>query len=226
MQKINASHDVYYSLRDMILDFTLYPGSRITETELADIFKVSRTPIRSALQRLEAEGYLTIRPKQGCFIRNVDIESLSEYYTVRIALEDLTLQLVNTYMSDVDLKALAEEWNPENWSQEQLGIDDMEARDESFHMALAEGSNNMALVHYLKDINRHIRVIRRLDFSKDKRIEVTYEEHYEICQHLLRRDLAAAQKTMQSHIRQSENFARNLTLTQLAQKKSPALKKL
>ena len=47
-----SAKDVYARLREMILNFELYPGSRVTETELADHFGVSRTPIRSALQRL------------------------------------------------------------------------------------------------------------------------------------------------------------------------------
>jgi len=61
--------DIYRHLKDMILNFALYPGVRVTETELADHFGVSRTPVREALQRLAAEGYLTIRAKQGCFVR-------------------------------------------------------------------------------------------------------------------------------------------------------------
>ena len=90
MKKV-SSKDIYSDLRDMILDFELYPGSRITETELADKFHVSRTPIRAALQRLEAEGYVTVLPKQGCFIRTVDIDTLAQYYTVRVKLELLSL---------------------------------------------------------------------------------------------------------------------------------------
>ncbi len=202
----------------MILDFSLYPGSRVTESELAEKFEVSRTPIRGALQRLEAEGYLTIRPKQGCFVRNVDIVELTQYYSIRTALEDLSLELACTYMSGSDLEALADEWDPARQEGRSDDIDEMSARDESFHITIAEGGNNYILARYLSDINRHIRVIRRLDFSDDNRIDHTYDEHHAICQHLIKRDLTAAKKTMHSHIKSSENFARTLTLTQLAQR--------
>ena len=68
-----ATHprDIYRQLKDMILGFYLYPGVRITENELAARFGVSRTPVREALQRLAAEGYVTIRPKQGCFVTDI-----------------------------------------------------------------------------------------------------------------------------------------------------------
>ena len=204
----------------MILDFGLYPGSRITETELAKMFEVSRTPIRAALQRLEAEGYLTIRPKQGCFIRNVDIETLAQYYRVRVALEMLSLQLACTYMSEAELQDLANAWDPARQQGRSDNVDEMEAMDESFHITLAEGGGNLALAHYLNDLNRHIRVIRRLDFTDPARIDSTYKEHYEICQHLLKRDLSSAQTLMQMHINRSESFAKTLTLTQLAKSKN------
>ena len=56
---------IYETLRQSIMNLELYPGSRVTETELAQHFGVSRTPVREALQRLAVEGYLTIRPKHG-----------------------------------------------------------------------------------------------------------------------------------------------------------------
>lgn len=212
----SSSHDVYSGLRDMILNFELYPGSRVTEQELASLFGVSRTPVRSALQRLEAEGYLTIQPKQGCYIRAIDIAELTQYYQVRIALEMFSLELACTFMPDAELKTLAEAWDPETQLDRSDNPEDMEARDESFHMALAEGGGNLALVEYLADINRRIRIIRRLDFTNADRIDKTYDEHHTMCMHLLARNLARAQALMREHISHSENFAKNLRLTQLA----------
>jgi DNA-binding GntR family transcriptional regulator len=217
--KKTASKDIYGSIRDMILDFELYPGSRITETELAETFDVSRTPVRAALQRLEAEGYLTVIPKQGCFIREIDIDTLAQYYRVRQNLENLSLELAVTYMSDQELQALAREWDPAHQKDRSDNPDEMEARDEGFHIALAQGGGNLVLARYLNDLNRHIRVIRRLDFTENQRIDRTYQEHFEICQRLIRRDLAGAQAAMNSHITRSENFAKTLTLTQLAKQR-------
>lgn len=214
-----SARDVYDQLRDMILNFDLYPGSRVTEQELADRFGISRTPIRSALQRLEAEGHVLIMPKQGCYIRQLDIEELSQYYQVRIALEMFSLELACTYLPDGRLRQLAADWDPVRKDEHGLDAEQMEARDEAFHLALAEGGGNQALVQYLDDINRRIRIIRRLDFTDPGRIDKTYAEHHRICQFLLKRDLAKAQALMRQHITRSENFARNLTLTQLARSK-------
>jgi len=221
MAKKLTAHEVYENLREMIMSFELYPGSRITETELAEHFCVSRTPVREALQRLEQEGYLTVRPKQGCFIRDLDVGALSEYYEVRIALEMASVETACSHMPTKDLEALAEQWDPST-QPKRIASAAMEERDEAFHLALAAGSGNMALVKYLRDINNHIRVIRRVDFDNSERIARTYREHFDIVQSLLQRDVDKARSLIRRHIVRSEEFAKTLTLTQLARKKGLA----
>ena len=85
---------IHRRLKEMILNFEFYPGTRLTEGELSERFGVSRTPIREAVQRLEMERLMTVRPKQGCFVRELDIDEINDYYQVRMALERLMLQLV------------------------------------------------------------------------------------------------------------------------------------
>jgi len=211
-----SAKEVYTCLREMILNFELYPGSRVTETELAEHFGVSRSPIRSALQRLEAEGYLTVLPKQGCFIRNLDIDDLSKYYQIRMSLEQLSLQLACTYMSDAALNELTATWDPARQADRSDDPEEMEARDETFHLALAEGGGNLVLRNYLADVNRHLRLVRRFGFTQAESIDLTYDDHFRICQCLLRRDLAQAQSLMRDHITHVEKFVKTITLTQLA----------
>lgn len=107
----SAAQLVYDQLKRKIIDFEIYPGTRLTESEIAEDFQVSRTPVCAALQRLETEGQITILPKQGCFVRSVDIETISQYYDVRIMLEASAVELACDYMGDEDLDALQEDWN-------------------------------------------------------------------------------------------------------------------
>lgn len=214
-----AAEDIYAELREMILSFELYPGSRVTETQLADHFKVSRTPVREALLRLENEGHLTIRSKQGCFIRQIDMAELSEYYQVRMALEVAAIEAACNHMTTKEIEKLMEKWLPEK-QPKRISANTMEERDESFHIALAQGSSNSILVKYLRDINDHIRVIRRVDFNDPERVARTYRDHYAILTALLNREVGKARNLVKHHIQGSEQFAQTLTLTQLARKKS------
>ncbi|BBP00971.1 GntR family transcriptional regulator [Sulfuriferula nivalis] len=220
-KKIAAKQDIYSVLREMILTFELYPGSRVTETELAEYFEVSRTPIREALLKLENEGHLTIRAKQGCFIRQIDVAELSEYYRVRTALELAAVEDACTHMPTTEVERLIAIWSPEN-KPETVTANQMEEWDESFHIAIALGGKNEVLVKYLQDINDHIRVIRRVDFDNSDRIKHTFDDHQKILQAILLRDVTTARNLIKRHIQRSEEFAKTLTLTQLARKKSSA----
>lgn len=210
-----STDEVHARLKAMLLDFSIPPGSRLTETELASMFAVSRTPIREVLQRLETEGLISIRPKQGCFVRELDIEEIAQYYRVRVVLEQMVLDEVCLHIPDAELRELLESWQPTTTPAD-IDAETMQARDESFHMALAQGSGNRVLARYLAEINNHIRIIRRLDFTLPERIVRTYEEHHAILLALLARDATGAKRLMRAHIGKSEETARNLTLIQIA----------
>jgi DNA-binding GntR family transcriptional regulator len=216
---------IYEELRQMIMDFDLFPGVRITETEIAENFKVSRTPVREALQRLELEGLVSIMPKQGCFVRPVDIQTISEYYDVRVALEGAAIQLACQNMPDEAIDRLLEQWNPRRFSKGSDYPEQIRELEESFHVAIAEGSANPVLADYIKDVNDHIRIIRRLGFPDEKSIRETYEEHYSLCKLLKKRDADKAQQQMVSHIRKSQGIARSVTLNQLQQHRKRSLKR-
>lgn len=220
--KNDAAQSIYLKLRGMILNFEIQPNSRLTETELANYFEVSRTPIREALQRLEAEGLIMIRPKQGCFVRAMDLDEFSEYYQIRISLEMLSLENACTNMSDEALKKLAQVWGAEPFSDADDNGQQVAALDESFHLALANGGGNRILVKLLSDINNRIRIVRRWDFTDRERIQKTYQEHLGIINHLLKRDLASAKSDMARHIKKSEEFTKMLTVIHLGMKKSNA----
>ncbi len=218
--RAGSAQEIYVQLKGLIMNFELYPGSRVTETELAARFGVSRTPVREALQRLQLEGYLTVRPKQGCFIREIDIEEIDEHYQVRIALEMCAVELACMHMPDRALKELARQWDPAYQPSEDPDVQAMADLDESFHIALAEGSGNLVLADYLQRVNHSIHIIRRLDFTDDMRVDLTYIEHHAICQHLLKRDVVAAQQALTQHIRRSQQAAKTITLEQLSRARS------
>lgn len=210
---------LYTQLKQKIISFELYPGSRVTEQMLAEMFGVSRTPIRQALQRLEIEGFLSIRPKQGCFIRELDVSELMEYYEARIAIELLIVDCAVNAMSDKQIEQMLATWQPGLHDQEQSTGVDLGVKDEAFHVGLAMASDKPVLASMLKNINHRIRVIRRLDLNSDNRSQRTYNEHYEILQLIKERDKGKAKLAMKRHIQRSREFAKTLTLTALARKK-------
>lgn len=206
---------IYQTLRQSIMNLELYPGSRVTETELAQHFGVSRTPVREALQRLAVEGYLTIRPKHGCYIRQLDVFQLAEYYDVRVGLELEGIALMGQRIPYREVAQLAEDWNPECERYGVSGTEEFKDAEELFHIRLAELCGNPILVQYLRDVNNHIRIVRRLGLPDRDSVMQTYREHYQICQRILAKDLDGAGVLLRAHIHESQAKSRKVTLAQL-----------
>jgi len=213
----SSSQGVYQDLRKKILDFDIEPGTRFTEHELAAEYGVSRTPIRAALQRLEVEGLVRILPKQGCFVRSLDIDRISDFYDARIALEAAAVEIACEKMPREWLQELLDIWNPEHYRDGDFSdLEEIKELEEAFHVALAEGGGNTVLAQYLRDINDNIRSIRRMGFPDEKSIIETFEEHHMLCQLIMEGKKARARKMIIEHIRKSQNIARNITLSQLS----------
>jgi len=211
--------EIYQILREKITNFELYPGTRFTESELAEKFDVSRTPIREALKRLEVEGLVQIRPKQGCFVRTVDLETINNYYDVRVALETMAVELACSHMDSDKVEALCDFWDPKNFVFKSNYAEQVRQMEENFHLQIAEGSGNPVLVQLLHDVNDHIRIIRQLGFPDKHSVQETYEDHFLISNLILAKKTSSAKKTMKEHIRKHQKIASTVTLNQLEQHK-------
>jgi DNA-binding GntR family transcriptional regulator len=210
-----TAQTIYESLKTMILHFDITPGSRITESQVADYFEVSRTPVRAALLRLETEGQLTIKSKQGCFIRNIDLPTISHYYDVRLELEAMALKLIASGRPANDLETLAADWEPEMQNFGGEVSEALMAAEEAFHVELAIISGNPVLVNYLKDVNEQIRIVRRMGWPNQQSVTDTYLEHHQICQLLITHQLDEALTELENHIRKSQDMANNISLKQI-----------
>lgn len=212
--RMNAQ-EIYTQLSTMINSLQILPGTRVTENQLADYFAVSRTPIRAALHKLENENLLTIKPKQGCFIRNIDMSLITNYYDVRVTLENMVLAELAKHKDLGGLDKLRKQWDPEQLNFGLKVSEKLKQAEEAFHIRLSELSANSVLVSYIADINHKIRCVRQLGWPDKKSVTDTYAEHFRICELLIAGDLSTAQAEMTVHIRKSQEQASKLTLNQL-----------
>ncbi|MPM67653.1 hypothetical protein SDC9_114577 [bioreactor metagenome] len=88
----------------------------------------------------------------------------------------------------------------------------MAAIDEAFHMSLVAASGNMEMARIHRDLTDRIRIVRRLEFTRNYRIDVTYEEHARILETLTTRDASATKALLHRHIAVSRDEVKNITL--------------
>ncbi|MTD27461.1 GntR family transcriptional regulator [Erwinia sorbitola] len=208
---------VYHRLKNDIFDFRLMPGDRFSESEVAERMDVSRTPVRQALFRLEREGYVDVWFRSGWQVRQFDFAYFEELYDLRTVLECEAVKRLCHLPADQTaalLMPLTCFWIDEPRLEEGMAVS---LHDEAFHIALvtAAGNSEMARIH--RELTEKIRIIRRLDFTREDRISATYNEHARILRAILHQHSEEAQRILTSHIAVSRAEVRKITIHMLQQ---------
>ena len=213
----SRAEEVYAQLKPDIADFRLVPGDRFSEHDICNRLAVSRTPVRQALFRLQQEGLVEVMFRSGWRVLPFDFDRFDQLYDLRMVLETTAAQRLcqqDAAESAPLLEALKDRWLVPV-GERSSDATQVAAWDEAFHETLvqAAGNSEMARVHH--DVTERIRIIRRLDFLKQMRIDATYEEHAKILRAILARKADRAELLLRSHIQSSQVEVRKITLHQV-----------
>jgi len=210
----NLAEAVYRQVKSDIFEFRLLPGTRFSENEVARRARVSRTPVREALFRLQREGYLQVNAKSGWSVRALDFELLDNLYDLRVVLESAAVRKLCEGDPRAALGELEKVWLVS--ARKRLTDGARVARlDEEFHSTLVEAVRNPELARVHHDITERIRIVRRLDFTHPERVIYTYVEHAQILRAILARKPARAVELLTAHIEQSKAEVRKISLHRL-----------
>lgn len=192
---------VYDLLRDEILDLVLPPGSPIDEVQLAERFKMSRTPIREALVRLAGEGLIDTLPNRSTMVSNLDFLNMSPFFDALVLMYRVTTQLAAQHHRPQDLvtiRARQKEFAAAVQAQDALA---MIATNAAFHSAIAEAGRNPyfnSLFSRLLDEGR--RFLRLYYQSYEDRLPQRFvEEHEAMIAAIVARDVVAAERLGKAH---------------------------
>jgi len=205
---------VYLQLKQDIFDFRLLPGDHFTEGEIATRLKVSRTPVREALFRLEKEGYLQVHYRSGWSVRALDFKQFDNLYDLRIILETSAVRQLCDHAERPQLDHLKAIWLV---AADERIMDHAEAArlDEGFHSSLVEAAGNPEVLRCHREVTERIRILRQLDFTEAGRITATYQEHGHILRTILRRRTDEAVMLLRAHIESSKAEVRKISLHKL-----------
>lgn len=217
---------VYQDLRDELLFGQIPLGDRLIEEHLAERYECSRTPVREALHRLQADGHVVKHPMGGITPQPPQATQLSELYELRIVLEDLIVRRAAKSGDMMQVADLRASWvGLSELSQERLAklsTPDFVYADEAFHEGLASAAGNATAARYLRDYNERIRILRVHDFTTDDRIEATIAEHIELADAVMAGEGDAASALMRVHIDRSARVVEERVGKMLARMFDPA----
>lgn len=196
-QSKHPQTDAYNLILDAI-DVGVYkPGDRLVESDLADRFGVSRTPIREALQRLETQSLLA-RDGRSLIVASLDHNQMSELYVVRRELEGLAARLASRHATKEEISVLRDMVAEDN-----ALVDDpvaLSVANRKFHKQIHLASHNRYLVQQLDLVHRTMALMATTSLAADGRGEIAQAEHHGIVSALENRDEDAADKALKDHI--------------------------
>ena len=187
-----------YSLILSAIDNGIYrPGDRLVESELAERFGVSRTPVREALQRLETQSMLK-RDGRSLIVATLDHNQLAELYTVRTELEALAARLAARHATPEEIRVLA---GMVDEDRANLGDPPALARaNRRFHHQIHLASHNRYLVQQLNLVHRSMALMGGTTLAAKGRDSVTLDEHQAIVDAIGQRDESGAEQALRRHI--------------------------
>ena len=209
--------EVYAQLKRDVAEFRLVPGDRFTENEISERLGVSRTPVRQALFRLQQEGFVEVLFRSGWRVLPFDFDQYEQLYDLRMVLETTAVHRLCESDHRVDRSLLAELAAIWLVPAAQRSSDTVQVAqwDEEFHCSLVAAAGNAEMARVHRDVTDRIRIIRRLDFTKQMRIDATYEEHAKILKAVQRKRGDQAAMLLRAHIETSQAEVRKITLHQV-----------
>lgn len=201
MQGRDLPSDIYDRIRQEIRHGILAIGERVTEQELAARFGVSRTPIRDAIVRLEADGLLTNEPRRGLIVTQLSHQQIVEVYNMREILEGSAARLAAQAASDMELATLADLNEREKESLSDFNL--LRDLNRNFHHMIMLAAHNRYLLRSADQLSGTMSVLPSL-LDHEERAKLAAVEHQAIVEALLNRDRDQAEIAARAHVRASQ----------------------
>jgi DNA-binding GntR family transcriptional regulator len=148
---------VYEALVELVVGGALRPGQHLVESELARQLGVSRQPVREALHRLEAEGWIDLRPSQGAFVHVPTDQEVDQLLDVRELLEGATARLAARAATPEAVETLRAVWQEGVTAVESGDVTRTVAANNDFHATVAEIAGNAVLAELAGIVGRRVR---------------------------------------------------------------------
>jgi DNA-binding GntR family transcriptional regulator len=199
-----AAQRAYTAIRDSILSGDYAPGMHLTESELAGIVGVSRTPVHDALLRLKADGLIEMQRNQGARVKTYSDRDIDEIFELRAYLEGYGAELAARYIEDdtiTKLEGLADEMEAMGKAEDTNSLYELSRLNHGFHEAIVDASESDLLKQLLSQLlDMPLEVLKERSWRGRVNQERSNEQHRDIIEALKQRDPKWARSVMYGHI--------------------------
>jgi DNA-binding GntR family transcriptional regulator len=190
----------YEKIKQGILALRYPPGEKLSEARLAAELQLGRSPVRSALSRLEGENWVKVLPQSGTFVREVDPLEVEELAELRLLLETHTTRIAAMQISVPELEQLRTEFDALKAKGAEDHIADFWAVDDHFHSTIYRVAGNRRIEEILRNLKDQIRWVRAATATLPGRVQESFLEMDRVLDAMEARNPEAAAEAMSRHI--------------------------
>jgi DNA-binding GntR family transcriptional regulator len=197
----SVQDSVYSVLRQSIMNLNLTPGSEISETEIAQKFNVSRTPVREAFIRLAKEGLIQVVPQRKTLVSLIDFSRVEQEFFLRESLEVAVLELFLKKCQPSHFTEMEQLIKKQNDDFEGKDYISLLNHDDSFHRTLYDVAGQQLSWEMLSSMNGHYYRVRLLTTWFSGIASDVVRQHKHILAALKAKDLTEARRLLVRHVR-------------------------
>ena len=194
----------YEVLKHAIITGEIPAGERIVETDYAERLHISRTPLREVLRKLERDGLVEYVLRRGVVVRAFTIADVEEIYTIRNALEMLTLPAIIRNATAEDVASLKERLREMDEVMAHGDIETLSPMARAFHSQLTGLCRQNRILRVIEGQDEFITRFSAMAIRQENRRTQAHEEHYKLVEYVEKRDLEHLEKLMRKHIERSK----------------------
>lgn len=197
---VSLTDEIADIVRERILKGEYCIGEKIKETKIAGELKVSRTPIREAFRQLEKEGLIEYVPNKGCFAKGFTKRDIDDIYSVRKALEVLTVEWAVDRITDEEIAELNEQCDLMEFYTERRESKKAIQMNKGFHDIIYKVAGSRFMAQVLRSYKDYIDQTRKVVFYNTEYLIEVLNEHRRILRAIEEKDVEGAKAAMADHL--------------------------
>jgi len=191
----------YADLKGRILNGDFEPGTFLSERQIVGWLQMSKTPIRAALEKLEAEGLVRVSPQQGILVREMSVHELADQFEIRAALETYVVRQLAGRLTPEQVSQLRANLAAQERSVRANDIRQIVQLDAEFHILFARFLGNEEILRVMEHLRGKIhRLILRVHNLNPDRHATSLGEHRGIAEAVIAGDAALAVRRLEEHL--------------------------
>ena len=197
----------YEAIKHRIITCAFKPGQELSESTVAGLLKIGRTPVHQAFDRLNTEGLVDVQPRKGVVVRPINLDEVIEIIEVRLLNETFAVRLAAERASSAEIMAIRDVLAKASGAVGAGKVETLMLLDREFHRLIARAAHNTVLAEVLLKLHERSLRLWFISLAAPDHQGSVNDQHHSIFQAISHRDVEAAENAMRAHI---DSFRRNV----------------